>query len=88
MASKWSRNLISTLRLQRPACPPCLLCLLCLAYLACRSEAILSRRAHPPASFAARLCYGQLTTLSDVCSSQVCDGILAPPGESRSWHIG
>lgn len=44
-------------------------------------EAILPRRAHPHAGFAARPRYGQLAALNAIRVDYMCDGTLSPLGE-------
>ncbi|KAF6527780.1 hypothetical protein HZS61_008082 [Fusarium oxysporum f. sp. conglutinans] len=44
-------------------------------------EAILPRRAHPHAGFAARPRYGQLAALNAIRVNHMCDGTLSPLGE-------
>ncbi|KAF5975170.1 hypothetical protein FBULB1_7526 [Fusarium bulbicola] len=44
-------------------------------------EAILPRRAHPHAGFAARPRYGQLAALNAIRVDHMCDGTLSPLGE-------
>jgi hypothetical protein len=47
-------------------------------------EAILPRRAHPYAGFAARPRYGQLAALNTVLVDRMCDGTMSPLGEFLS----
>ncbi|CZS75062.1 unnamed protein product [Fusarium graminearum] len=47
-------------------------------------EAILPRRAHPHAGFAARPRYGQLAALNAIRVDHMCDGTLSPLGEFLS----